>query len=894
MSYTATQIGDAYLSILRVLPPGGLTGAYDVSVAAQINSGFLTLGGYESSLIGSEQALYTTEAALVTYDAFYNAMPSSALLTTIAASTSGTIGNANQLTDGQIYYPAAELHNLGYSDANVWTILGADWATDTHSSFYTLYNGLATGSTLNYTTFIDEVYQHEFGILPSAANLQNLLNDIPGLAQLLGNGSTPGTTMQIMGGLYGYLLYAGETNNVGIFANPTTSMLAAAATDEATSPGSSAPLYTGELVSNMAIVVDVTNGGTPTATEGVAVTFQITSTNVAAGTVLSYTLTGVTASEVVGGQLTGTVTVGAHGTASIPVVLSSTPGEGLTGPLAVTLAALPNESITSVNTASVALTETQTTYTLTDTAPSPTTEGSSVIFHLASNGIVPNGGSVAYTLSGVTASEIVGGQLTGTATLVNGVANIPVTLNSTPGEGLSGHMVATLTLPAGANPGSVGTASVALTETPATYAITDNGNIVQGNAETFLLHTNMPGGTVDSWALSGAAVGQVLPPVSGTVTFDVNGNASVTVTTSPTVINGPASEPLTFTLSNGVVNVATATVQVTEATATLSDTNSHSINEGSTANFALATTNLANGTQLSYTLSGPGVAQLADPTQVTGTLTVSGNAATLNVATHANVLNAPGAAPLVLTLNGIPGAGATDTVNINENSNIAVANPSAVSEGSPLVFNVSTTNVPVGTAETFTLMGTGTGQVTSPLTGTVTIGAGGTATVTVNTAATVFNAAAGAQDPVVLTLSGLAGATATGQINENATILAVTSATPVNEGSAVTFDLFAAPNAPAGTQVSYTLSGPALGNVLPALQTGTATVSPGGEVFITVPTLANDPSGVVKGLTLTLNNLNNNVGDPTVATAEVNENAAGVFVLTTGTDNGSAPGTPFY
>ena len=896
MSYTATQVGDAYEAILRVAPPGGLTGAYDVSVAAQINGGFLTLAGYETSLITSDQALYTTEAALVTYDAFYNAMPTSAVLTTIAVSTSGNAGNGNGLLlpDGQLYYPAQELHNLGYSDANVWTILGADFATDTHSSFYTLYGGLATGNMTDYATFINTVYQHEFGYLPSATNLNYLLADIPGLSALLGGAGGAATPLQIEGGLYGYLLYAGETNNLGIFAHPTSAFLMAAATDEATTPGSSAPLYTGELVSNMAIVVDVTNGGTPTATEGVSVTFQVTSTNVAAGTVLNYTLSGVTASEVVGGQLTGTVAVGAHGTASIPVVLTSTPGQGLTGPLEVTLAALPNESPTSVNTATVALTETQTSYTLTDTAPSPTTEGSSVIFHLASNGIVPNGGSVAYTLSGVTASEVVGGQLTGTATIVNGVANIPVTLNSVPGEGLSGHLTATLTLPAGANSNSVGTASVALTETPATYSITDTGNITQGSAETFLLHTNMPAGTVDSWALSGAAVSQVVPPVSGTVTFDVNGNASVTVTTSPTVINGPASEPLTFTLSNGVVNVATATVNVTEATATLSDTNSHAINEGSTANFTLATTNLANGTQLSYTLSGPGVAQLVDPTQVTGTLTVSGNAATLNVATLADVFNAPGAAPLVLTLNGVPGAGATDTVNINENSNIAVANPAAVSEGSPLVFNVSTTNVPVGTAETFTLSGTGTGQVTSPLTGIVTVGANGLATVTVNTAATVFNAAAGAQDPVVLTLTGLAGATATGQINENATISVATSATPVNEGGAVTFDLFASPNVPAGTQVSYTLSGPALGNVLPALQTGTATVSPGGEVFINVPTLANDPSGETKGLTLTLNNLNNGVADPTVALAEVNENAAGVFVLTTGTDNGAAPGQPFY
>lgn len=239
---TATQVAAAYTAILRVAPPGGATGAYSTSIAAQINQGLLTLGNFESSLINLDQTTYTTLAGLVTIDAFYNASPSSATLTTVATATSGTS-----------FETAAELHNLGYSDANVWTILGAGWGADPTSNFYALYNGQATGNLNDYTTFINAVYLREFGSLPSAANLQNLLNDIPGLSQLLSGGGHIATPIQIMGGLYGYLLYTGQANNVGVYAAKADAFLALAATDEATTPGSSAALYGPEILTNPAI-----------------------------------------------------------------------------------------------------------------------------------------------------------------------------------------------------------------------------------------------------------------------------------------------------------------------------------------------------------------------------------------------------------------------------------------------------------------------------------------------------------------------------------------------------------------------------------------------------------------------------------------------------------------
>ena len=171
-----------------------------------------------ASLIGLEQALYTTEAALVTIDGFYQATPSSGLLTTVATARSGTG-----------YVTAAELNALGYSDTNVWTILGSGWSADHGSDFFTRYGSLATGTTADYTTLINELYAREFGAAPSAANLQNLLADIPGTQALLNGGGNVATPIQVMGGIYGYLLEVGQVNGIGQFGAAASAFLQAAA-----------------------------------------------------------------------------------------------------------------------------------------------------------------------------------------------------------------------------------------------------------------------------------------------------------------------------------------------------------------------------------------------------------------------------------------------------------------------------------------------------------------------------------------------------------------------------------------------------------------------------------------------------------------------------------------
>ena len=465
MTTTSTQVAAAFKAILQSDPTGGASGLYATSVAAQINQGLLTFSNYETSLLNLDQTLYTTTAALVTIDAFYGATPSAATLANVSTATSGTA-----------FTSATQLHNLGYSDANVWTVLGANFASDPNSNFNTLYKGLADGSLNSYTTFIDAAYTRVFGGLPSATNLQNLLNDIPGLTALLSGAGHPATPLQIMGGLLGYLLYSGQSNGVGNYAASANAFLTAAANAEATAPGSSSALFGPELLQqfppnttglNLALTGSV-NGGAASATEGSTATFHITSTG-GAGTLLNYTISGVTAAEVQGGNLSGQVTIGADGTANIGVTLINAPGEGLAGTLGVSVT-LPSGTTA---TTSVPLSETQAVVNAATIA--------------TANGAAGNGQGVVVVNTPTSGADTVTIQFTGTLFAKNIVVqgNANVTVADIDGAG------STVIVPgSGAN-----TVNISKGVLDSVTGGTSSTNIVTADGFTAAVNQNFDGGT---------------------------------------------------------------------------------------------------------------------------------------------------------------------------------------------------------------------------------------------------------------------------------------------------------------------------------------------------------------------------------------------------------------
>jgi hypothetical protein len=146
--------------------------------------------------------------------------------------------------------------------------------------------------------------------------------------------------------------------------------------------------------------------------EGSTAFFSISTTGIDSGTVVAYTISGVSASDLVNGSLNGTITTAAAGESiliSIPIRK-----DNLTEGIETLTITLDDSSST---TASLSVNDTSkgATYSITPSAESYD-EGQSALFGLVTTNLVA-GTSVAYTLSGVSASDLVSNSLTGTATV---------------------------------------------------------------------------------------------------------------------------------------------------------------------------------------------------------------------------------------------------------------------------------------------------------------------------------------------------------------------------------------------------------------------------------------------------------------------------------------------
>jgi hypothetical protein len=148
--------------------------------------------------------------------------------------------------------------------------------------------------------------------------------------------------------------------------------------------------------------------------EGGSITFTLQTEHVAAGTRLTYALSGVDSGDTVLGGLSGTMTVGADGRATAEVMLVADATTEGAETLRMTVGS-------NLATATVTVNDTSTTppptYALT-VNPASVDEGGSVTYTLTTTR-VPAGTQIGYTLTGTgsTAADVTTGSLTGTFTV---------------------------------------------------------------------------------------------------------------------------------------------------------------------------------------------------------------------------------------------------------------------------------------------------------------------------------------------------------------------------------------------------------------------------------------------------------------------------------------------
>lgn len=253
--------------------------------------------------------------------------------------------------------------------------------------------------------------------------------------------------------------------------------------------------------------------------EGGSAVFTLLTKNIPANTSIAYVLSGVTAADINGGNLTGSAVVNSTGKATITVPISA---DSLTEGLE-TLAVTANGATTSIkiNDTSKALA----TYELVRNAPW-VDEGSIALFELRITNLT-SGTAVPYTLSGISSSDVVGGAMSGMALVgANGQATINVSLlNDMLTEGNE-----TLTVTAGS-----ATSSITVNDTSkagSTYTLSPSSlSVNEGSTASFTLQTkNLTSGSVVPYTLSGINPSDVVGgTMSGTALVGANGLATINV-----------------------------------------------------------------------------------------------------------------------------------------------------------------------------------------------------------------------------------------------------------------------------------------------------------------------------------------------------------------------------
>ncbi|NCW86839.1 MAG: hypothetical protein EBV69_12435, partial [Oxalobacteraceae bacterium] len=205
--------------------------------------------------------------------------------------------------------------------------------------------------------------------------------------------------------------------------------------------------------------------------EGETLSVLVGSSNVAVGTEVSYSITGISPFDVSGVKLTGSVKLDANGEALIKIPLAA---DSISeGPETIVLTLAGQILSVPINDTSRAAADTQSATYIVRANTASVDEGGVAGFSLTTTNVAA-GTAVSYILSGVSAADVVGGQLAGVVVVdAQGKATITVPLaNDNLTEGVETLVV---TVQGFGATMQINDNSKALLTLPASYAITTPG-----------------------------------------------------------------------------------------------------------------------------------------------------------------------------------------------------------------------------------------------------------------------------------------------------------------------------------------------------------------------------------------------------------------------------------
>jgi hypothetical protein len=437
--------------------------------------------------------------------------------------------------------------------------------------------------------------------------------------------------------------------------------------------------------------------------EGQSFTVSLATLGVSDGTLIPYTITGVTSDDIDGASLTGSFVM-ENDTSSIIFTTSVNPELEGEETFVLTL----DNGFSSV---SVDITEP--TFTLSSNK-ADCDEGSTFSIELNTTDII-NSTEVAYTITGVSSADISGASLSGVFTIIDDSASITFTVSND--RTTEGSETFTLSLDNGEDSINVIINDTSLTPT---YSLaTSAATINEGQSVTITLTTtNVDPGELVPYTITGTGItAGELELASLTGNFTVagtysSGSASLVINVSADVTT-EGVEVLTLTLDDIGVGV-TVTINDTSRTPGYSIGMPASVNEGESFNVTLSTENVANGTTIPYTISGVTSADI-NGRALTGNFVVNNDSASFNVITTADATT-EGDESMTVTCSTLPGSPSATTI-IRDTSRTPIytlsRSTSAVNEGSQFIIYLDTQNVNVPATVNYTITGVASADISN-------------------------------------------------------------------------------------------------------------------------------------------------------------------------------------
>ena len=285
----------------------------------------------------------------------------------------------------------------------------------------------------------------------------------------------------------------------------------------------------------------------------------------------------------------------------------------------------------------------------------PVDEGISVTFTLSTTN-VDNGTLVPYTITGISSEDLSSGSLTGNFNISNKLASATITLSSD--RTTEGSETAILALDNGE-----ASISVTINDTSLTpiYSLTRSASAFdEGSSITFTLSTaNVDAGTLVPYTITGISFNDLTSgSLMGNFAIGSNGQDSIVLTASADSLT-EGNETMTFSTASQSL---TALINDTSLTPTYSLSRSAStIDEGSSVTFTLNTTNVADGTNVPYTITGISSEDLSSGS-LTGNFVINSNQGTVTLTAAIDSLTEGNE---TLT---IAAGGQTSSITINDTS----------------------------------------------------------------------------------------------------------------------------------------------------------------------------------------------------------------------------------